>query len=214
MRSLGVLSILIISIIGCAVLNQPTYEITSSQLTCETNPEFVDGNLETSSAFSVRGHLEKRYQTFYEGNAAFGASQRKYMTQMEGTRRTAAVIKLDSPTYVSYVEIYPASRIPKIALMTTLEEPPKFETSFDVVRDKLHTTLESTQPVRFHINREILYLRLAADGIEDRQNAVREILPEKVKHQKQPQQKLKDKDARIRVPLTGASIREVKFYGQ
>ena len=213
MRILILFSFLLIGVIGCAVLNQPTFEIASSQLTCETNPEFVDGNIETASAFAIHGHLEKSYQTFYDGNP-LSSGTRKYMTQVEGSRRTAAVIKLNSPTYITYVEIYPASRIPKIALLTTLEDPPKFETTFDVVRDKLHTTLESKKPVRFHINREILYLRLAADGIEDRQKAVREILPEKVKHQKQPLQKLKDKDARIRIPLTGASIREVKFYGK
>jgi len=213
MRILTITSLFLFSVFGCAVLNQPTFEIAPSQLTCETNPEFVDGNIETASTFAIHGHLEKSYQTFYDGNPV-NSGTRKYITQVEGSRRTAAVIKLNSPTYISYIEIYPSSRIPKIALMTTLEEPPKFETTFDVVRDKLHTTLESTQPVRFHINREILYLRLSADGIQDRQNAVREILPEKVKYQKQPQQKLKDKDARIRVPLTGASIREVKFYGQ
>ncbi len=213
MRILTLFSLLLIGIIGCAVLNQPTFEIVPSQLTCETNPEFVDGNLETASAFAIHGHLEKGYQTFYDGNPVSGGT-RKYITHVEGSRRTFAVIKLKSPTYVSYIEIYPESRVPNLALMTTMEDPPNFDTSFDVVHDKLHTTLENKQPMRIQINREILYLQLAADGIEDKQNAVREILPEKVKHQKQPQQRLKDKDARIRIPLTGASIREVKFYGK
>ncbi len=213
MRILTTFFLLLIGIIGCAVLNQPIFEIAPLHLTCETNPEFVDGNIETASAFAIHGHLEKRYQTFYEGNSV-SSGTRKYITQVEGSRRTFAVIKLNSPIYVSYIEIYPESRVPNVSLMTTLEDPPNFDTSFEVVHDKLHTTLENKQSIRIQINRELLYLRLAADGIEDKQNAIREILPEKVKYQKQSEQKLKDKDARIRVPLTGASIREVKFYGQ
>ena len=91
--------------------------------------------------------------------------------------------------------------------MTTLEDPPQFETSFDVVRDKQHINVEGKQPVRFQINRKILYLRMIADGIEDRQNAVREKKENKTKKEKI------DTDARINIPLKGASIWEVKFYG-
>ena len=136
MRILTIFPILFIIILGCAVLNQPTFEVDSSKLTSITNPQLVDGNLETVSIFAVRGHLEKSYRFFYDESRPRGQTQRKYITQIEGSKRTEAVIKLDSPTYISYVEIYPASRIPKLALMTTLEDPPQFETSFDVVRDK------------------------------------------------------------------------------
>ncbi|MCE2403120.1 hypothetical protein J4G08_19860 [Candidatus Poribacteria bacterium] len=210
MRILSILSILFIGVLGCAVLNQPTFEVTSSRLTSETNPQLVDGNLDTISTFAVRGHLEKSYKSLPGENRTFGNTQRKYMTQVEGSRRTEAVIKLDAPTYISYVEIYPASRIPKLALMTTLEDP-KFASSFNVVHDKLHTTLEGKRPVRFQINRKILYLRLTADGIEDRQNAIRE---KKEKNERDKKKEKIDIDARIQIPLKGASIREVKFYAR
>ena len=213
MRILSVLSILFIGVLGCAVLNQPTFEVASSQLTSETNPQLVDGDLDTSSTFAVRGHLEKSYKSLPGENRTFGNTQRKYMTQVEGSRRTEAVIKLDAPTYISYVEIYPASRIPKLALMTTLEDPPHFASSFNVVRDKLHTTVEGKQPVRFQINREILYLRLTADGIEDRQNAVRDNKGKTIRKKKTKDEKI-DMDERIEIPLKGASIREVKFYAR
>lgn len=213
MRILSVLSILFTGILGCAVLNQPTIEVTSSQLTSETNPQLVDGNLDTISTFAVKGHLEKSYKSFYGADRTFGNTQRKYMTQVEGSRRTEAVIKLDAPTFISYVEIYPASRIPKLALMTTLEDPPQFASSFNVVHDKLHTTVEGKQPVRFQINREILYLRLTADGIEDRQNAVRDNKGKVIRKKKTKDEKI-DIDERIEIPLKGASIREVKFYAR
>lgn len=109
-----------------------------------------------------------------------------------------AVIKLDEPTYISFVEVYPASRIPNLALITTSEDPPRFDTNFDVVRDKYHFNVEGTKPVKFEINREILYLRLTADGIEDKFNSTRE----------------QDRDKSVHIPLKGASIREVKFYAR
>lgn len=197
MRVLCSLFILLIGVTGCAMLNeldQPVVEVASSKLTCETNPELVDGSLETASTFAVRGTVRKGYQLLEGAGRRLAYAQRRYMTQVEGNRRTEAVIKLDTPTYVSYVEVYPASRIPKLALMTTTDEPPRFDVSFDAVHDKQHRDVEGIQPVRFHIEREVRYLRLSADGIEDRQNSVR------------------SENARIEIPLKGASIREVKFY--
>lgn len=210
MRILAVLSVMFISVLGCAILNQPIIEVAPSQLTSETNPELVDGNLDTISTFAVKGHLEKSFKSSYGENRTFGNIQRRYMTQVEGSHRTEAVIKLDAPTYISYVEIYPASRIPKLALMTTLEDP-KFASSFNVVHDKLHTTIEGKQPVRFQINQEILYLRLTADGIEDKQNAVRDNKGKTNRKKKTKDQKI-DIDERIEIPLKGAQIREVKFF--
>ena len=84
-------------------------------------------------------------------------------------------------------------------MTTTLEDPPRFESSFDVVRDRQHINVEGKQPVRIKINREILYLRLTADGIEDRQNSIRD---------------KKDQDKLIQIPLKGAEIREVKFFSR
>ncbi len=210
MRILAVLSVMFISVLGCAILNQPIIEVAPSQLTSETNPELVDGNLDTISTFAVKGHLEKSFKSSYGENRTFGNIQRRYMTQVEGSHRTEAVIKLDAPTYISYVEIYPASRIPKLALMTTLEDP-KFASSFNVVHDKLHTTIEGKQPVRFQINQEILYLRLTADSIEDKQNAVRDNKGKTNRQKKTKDQKI-DIDERIEIPLKGAQIREVKFF--
>jgi hypothetical protein len=211
MRIFSFLSIMFISVLGCAVLNQPTFEVASSRLTSETNPQLVDGNLDTISTFAVRGHIEKSYQFFPGERRASGNLQRKYLTQVEGSRRTEAVIKLDVPTYISYVEVYPASRIPKLALMTTLDDPPKSISSFEMVDGKQHINVEGKQPVRFQINRKVLYLRLTADGIEDKQNAIRD---QKKENERDKKTEKKDIDARIQIPLKGASIREVKFYAR
>ena len=199
MRTLTVLSILFINILGCAVLNQPTFEVASSRLNSETNPQLVDGNLDTVSTFAVKGHIEKSYQIFGRKTREIDTETRKYVTEVKGSFRTEAVIKLDVPTYIAYVDIYPASRISKLALTTTLEHPPRFDSSFEAVRDKQHIDVEGKRPIRFQINRELLYLRLTADAVEDRENSTR------VKD---------DKDARIKIPLKGASIREVKFYAR
>ena len=214
MRILTVLSVMFISVLGCAILNQPTIEVAPSRLTSEANPELVDGNLDTISTFTVQGHLKKSFQFVPVPGAdhPFGNTQRQYMTQVEGSRRTEAIIKLDTPTFISYVEIYPASRIPKLALMTTLEDP-KFTSSFNVVHDKLHTTIEGKQPVRFQINQEVLYFRLTANSIEDRQNAVRDKKGKTFRPKKTKDEKI-DIEKRIEVPLKGASIREIKFYAR
>ncbi|MCY3721740.1 MAG: hypothetical protein OXG97_05925 [Candidatus Poribacteria bacterium] len=189
------LFVLLIGIAGCAALNQPIGEMTASRLTCESNPEFVDGNLETESAFAVRGFVRKAY-ILHEGQGrGLAYAQRRYITQVEGQRRTEAIIKLDAPTYVSHVEIYPASRlIPNFAMMTTTDDPPRFDVAFERVSDKQHQDIEGLNPVRYRIGREVLYLRMSADGIEDRQNSERTA------------------NSGVEIPLKGASIREVKFY--
>ena len=214
MKKLGVLSVLLIGVLGCAILNQSTIEIDPSQLTSPTNPELVDGNLETVSTFGLNGHVEKGYEVqgglTPRGN---NSSELRYVTSIKGGFRTEAVIKLDSPTYITYIEIYPESRIPRLAIVTTLDDPPKFETSFEVVRDKQHANIDSKQPVKIQINREVLYLRLTADGIQDKKNSVR------VKDEKSPfggRNRITEKNnaSRIQIPLKGASIREVKFYAR
>ena len=199
MRYTTVLSILLVTVLGCAVLNQPTFQIEPSQLSSMTNPQLVDGNLDTVSTFAVSGQVEKKYRTFDRKMRDGIQAERRYTTSVKGSYRTHAVIKLNEPTYISYVEVYPESRIPKLALMTTLEDPPRFESSFDVVRDKQHVNVEGKRPVRIKINREILYLRLTADGIEDRQNSIRD---------------KNDEDKLIQIPLKGAEIREVKFFSR
>ena len=199
MRYTTILSILLVTVLGCAVLNQPTFQIKPSQLSSMTNPQLVDGNLDTVSTFAVSGRIEKKYRTFQGKGRDRNHAERRYTTQVDGTLRTHAVIKLNEPTYISYVEVYPESRIPKLALTTTLEDPPRFDSSFDVVRDKQHINVEGKRPVRINVNREILYLRLTADGIEDRQNSIRD---------------KKDENKLIQIPLKGAEIREVKFFSR
>jgi len=177
-------------------LNQSVEEIPSSRLTCVANPEFVDGNLETVGTFAVNGVVRKAYQVFDDRSRRISSAQRRYVTRVDGNRRTEAIIKLDVPTYVSYVEVYPASgRIPNFAMMTTTDDPPRFDVTFDRVSDKQHQDLEGLTPVRFSIQREILYLRMSADGIEDKQNSTR------------------SPNASVEIPLKGAAIREVKFFG-
>ena len=191
------LFILLIGITGCAVLNQPVIEIDVSQLTCESNPEFVDGNLETEGTFAVNGFVRKAYHMFGGETRRLAYSQRRYITQVEGNRRTEAIIKLDTPTYITYVEVYPASRvIPNFAMMTTTDDPPRFDVAFERVSDKQHKDIEGLTPVRYRIEREVLYLRLSADGIEDKQNSARTT------------------NSGVEIPLKGASIREIKFYGR
>ena len=194
MRIYG-LFVLLIGITGCAALNQPINEMAASDLTCETNPEFVDGNLETESTFAVNGVVRKAYQIFDDKSRRITNAQRRYITVVEGQRRTEAIIKLDAPTYVSDVEVYPASRhIPNFSLMTTTDDPPRFDIAFERVSDKQHQDIEGLTPVRFSVQREVLYLRMSADGIEDKQNSTR------------------NPNASVEIPLKGAAIREVKFY--
>ena len=67
MRTLSSLVVLLIGVTGCALLNQlnqSVEEIAPSRLTCTSNPEFVDGNLETVSSFAVNGFVRKAYQVF------------------------------------------------------------------------------------------------------------------------------------------------------
>ena len=200
MRILSSLVVLLISLTGCTVLNQLSQsveEIEPSSLTCASNPEFVDGNLETVSTFAVNGFVRKAYQIFDDNSRRMTHAQRRYITQVEGNRRTEAIIKLDVPTYVSYVEVYPASRrIPNFAMMTTTDDPPRFDVAFERVADKQHQDIEGVTPVRYRIEREVLYLRMSADGIEDKQNSTR------------------NPNSAVEIPLKGAAIREVKFFGR
>ena len=214
MKKLGVLSVLLIGVLGCAILNQSTIEIDPSQLTSPTNPELVDGNLETVSTFALNGHVEKGYEV-QRGLTPRGnnSDELRYVTSIKGGFRTEAVIKLDSPTYITYIEIYPESRIPRLALVTTLDDPPKFATSFEVVRDKQHTNIDTKQPIKIQINREVLYLRLTADGIQDKKNSVR-VADEKSPFGGRNRITKKNNASRIQIPLKGASIREVKFYAR
>ncbi|RKU17719.1 hypothetical protein C6503_10590 [Candidatus Poribacteria bacterium] len=176
----------------------PIEEIPSSQLTCETHPEIVDGNLDTVATFDVQGTVTKKYDIVGASRRSFGREQ--YTTDLKGTIRCEIVLKLEKPMYVNTVEVYPASRIPNLALSTTLEASGyhlgQSGTGFQPVHDKQHRDVEGTKPVKYNVAREVLYLRVTADAIEDRQNATR------------------NDDKEINIPLKGASIREIKIYGK
>ena len=133
----------------------------------------------------------------------FGRNQ--YVTELDGTIRCEILIKLEKPMYVSTVEVYPGSRIPNLALSTALDESERHfgesGTGFKPVHDKQYGEVEGTKPVKFQVGREVLYLRVTADAIEDRH-------PE-VKCHSRFDDRVSDEG--IDIPLKGASIREVKL---
>ena len=60
MRHMTILSMLFVTVLGCAALNQPTIQIEPSQLSSITNPQLVDGNLETVGTFNVNGRCREK----------------------------------------------------------------------------------------------------------------------------------------------------------
>ncbi len=191
MRGFGVLLFLLFGVIGCALLQEtPSVEIPASRLSCAQNPEMVDGDLSTVGTFAPKGSIKKEFVV----NLRY--APRRYQRRVIGSLKTETLIKLDAPTYIKYIEVYPASTIPNFALDATAEEKsPKWKLSFTAVEDKRAQRVEGTLPVRFQIEREILYLRLTANALEDSDN---------VSHGNEVGELL--------IPLKGASIREVKFF--
>ncbi len=185
---------LLFGVIGCAMLQEvPTIEISASRLTCNQNPEMVDGNLETAGTFRAQGTIKKEFV----GSIVKGVSQPlQYQRRVEGSLKTETLIKLDAPTYIAYVEVYPASTIRNLILDTAIALP-SWKTPLEAVEDKRGIDVEGTLPVKFKIGREIHYLQLTANALED---------PENVRHN--------DEDRKMWIPLKGAAIREVKFYGR
>ena len=194
----SLLLLLISGVVGCAILRESApMEISASRLTCKENPEMVDGDLKTVGTFTPKGTIRKGFER--AGSVVRRQQyQRQYQRRVEGSLRTETLIKLDVPTYIAYIEIYPASIIRNLVLDTTTEvKPTKRGLSFEAIEDKRGQKIESTQPVRFRVGREILYLRLSANALEDRDN---------VSHDDEKQE--------TRIPLKGAAISEVKFYGR
>ena len=194
-RVFSVLLFLIFSVMGCAMLQEaPPVEIPAFRLSCPLNPEMVDGDLKTVGTFLAQGSIKKEFikRVHY--------APQQYQRRVEGTLKTETLIKLDVPTYIAYVEIYPASTIRNLILDAAVKPPPdgKFwQLSFETVEDKRGIKVEGTLPVRFKIEREIHSLRLTANALED---------PENVRHN--------DEEKKMWIPLKGAAIREVKFYGR
>ncbi|RKU17718.1 hypothetical protein C6503_10585 [Candidatus Poribacteria bacterium] len=196
MQVFNMLLFLIFGVMGCALLQEiPLVEIPASRLTCDRNPEMVDGDLKTVGAFVAQGSIKKEFVT-RKGKVVY--EPRQYQRRVEGSPKTKTLIKLDTPTYIKYVEVYPASIIPNLILDVTAEEKsPKWTLSFTAVEDKRGKKVEGTLPVKFQIGQEILYLRLTANALEDSEN---------VRHD--------DEEKKMWIPLKGAAIREVKFYGR
>ncbi len=189
MRVFSVLLFLIFGVIGCAMLQEvPPTEISASRLTCDQNPQMVDGDLKTVGVFAARGSIKKEFVK------RVSYAPRQYQRRVEGSLKTETLIKLDAPTYIKYIEVYPASIIRNLILDTSMESP-RSKFLFEAVEDKRGVDVEGTLPVRFRIEREICYLRLTANALED---------PENVRHN--------DEEHKMWIPLKGASIREVKFY--
>ena len=190
-RVFSILLILICSVMGCAMLQEaPLVEIPTSRLTCDQNPEMVDGDLKTVGTFAAQGSIKKEFVK------RVSYAPRQYQRRVEGTLKTETLIKLDVPTYIAYVEIYPASTIRNLILDAAVK-PPNRELSFEAVEDKRGIKVEGTLPVKFKVEREIHHLRLTANALED---------PENVRHD--------DEERKMWIPLKGAAIREVKFYGR
>ena len=214
---------LIFGVVGCAVLQEtPSIEIPASRLFCEKNPEMVDGQLETVSVFETSGTIRKGFGR--------GGSQRQYQREVIGNLKTETLIKLDVPTYIDYIEVYPASIISNFILDATVEEKSsKWMLSFEAIEDKRGEKVEGTQPARFQIRRKIRYLRLTANALEDSENvgvysetAIEEMeaslkkmntSPEATERARQQWQKQR-REGEMQIPLKGAAIREIKFYGR
>ena len=191
MRLFGLLLLLLFGVIGCAILQEaPLVEVSALRLSCAQSPEMVDGDLSTVGTFVPRGSIKKEFVR----NIRF--AQQQYQRRVRGSLQTETLIKLDVPTYIKYVEIYPASTIPNLALDISPEErSPKWTLSFIAIEDKRAQKVEGTLPVRFQIEREILYLRLTANALEDLDN---------VSHG--------NEHGELLIPLKGAAIREIKFF--
>ncbi|MCY3740217.1 MAG: hypothetical protein OXH00_04285 [Candidatus Poribacteria bacterium] len=190
----SILLVLICSVMGCAMLQEvPLIEIPASRLTCDRIPEIVDGDLKTVGTFAAQGSIKKEFV----GSIVKGVSQPlQYQRRVEGSLKTETLIKLDTPSYIKYVEVYPASTIRNLALDVGIKRPNQ-KLSFEAVEDKRGIKVEGTLPVRFKVEREIHHLRLTANALED---------PENVRHD--------DEERKMWIPLKGAAIREVKFYGR
>lgn len=220
----SILLFLLFGVMGCAILQEASLvEVPTSRLSCAKNPEIVDGNLETIGIFETSGIVRKGFE---RGSR----SQKQYRREVMGSLKTETLIKLDAPTYIGYIEVYPASTIPRFTLDATAEEESsKWMLSFEAVEDKRGEDVEGAQPVKFRIGREILYLRLTAYALEDSENvgvyseaAIKEMeaslkqmntSQEAAKKVRQRWQKQR-REGEMQIPLKGAAIREVKFYGR
>ena len=110
----NVLLFLIFGVVGCAMLQEvPLIEIPASRLTCDQIPEIVDGDLKTVGTFAAQGSIKKE---FVERKTKKVYLPQQYQRRVEGSLKTETLIKLDTPSYIKYVEVYPASTIRNLIL--------------------------------------------------------------------------------------------------
>ena len=197
MRLHTLLTPLTLLFLACAVLQQnPPTEILAARLTCDLLPQIVDGRLDTAGALHIDGYVERRniYDSRLSATQYFVNS-----TQVIGSQRAEAVIKLDSATFVTHVEVYAQSAIKEILVETAEGEPePERAIVFERIKDRqLLVPMQEGQFRRFRVGRKIRYLRISAEGTEDMTRA------EKEGWMNQTVSK---------VPLKGPTVREVKFY--
>lgn len=197
MLLLVLMVILIFLFTGCAVVQQrPVVAVAPLRLSCETIPEIVDGNLDTAGALKIDAYVERKVIPHPRLGARRGFIP---STQVVGSKRAEAIIKLDRPTYITNVEVYAADEIRDILLYTVTEEPkPGFELSFSPVTDRhVGEKIGKGQVQKFRIGQKIFYLRLTAEGIEDSSQSTKTGYLDVT---------------RSTTPLKGANVREVKFY--
>ena len=181
-----------LSVSGCAILNQPSpIEIPTAQLQCEVYPRLVDGNMGTSSILKVEGSIKKEYINT-------GLRTQRYQGHIQGTNKVHVLIQLNSPKYVTHIEIYPVSKIPSLAVDTATArvEPGKGQ-DFTRIPDNRRAKSENASVIRVNIEQEVLFLQLTISSERDSAKAIREGITDK-----------------IQVPFKDIVIREVKFYGE
>lgn len=184
------LSILLVP--GCAMLNQLSpIEIPAAQLRCKAYPRLVDGNIGTSSILKAKGSIEKDHT---EGTTY----PYRYQASIQGTNKVQALIQLNSPKYVNYIEIHPVSNIPSLTVETaTAQVESGAGYHYTRIPDNRRAKSENASAIRVNIEREVLFLQLTATSERDNAKATREPSTDKIK-----------------VPFKDIVIREVKFYGK
>ena len=170
MSLLMTISALIFALLGCAALPQgaPTVELDSSRLSCPKIPQIVDGNLNTAGELT---------------SLRSGAG---------------AIVKLDKPTYVKYVEVYAKSKMSDVMVDIAMAEPARGSgITFSPVREQNRgRPIGKGKMRKYRIGKEILYLRLTTDSIVDGSGG---------------------RQVRVgvfsrTVPVKGPAVREIKFY--
>ncbi len=143
MKKIGLFLVLVL-LSGCSFfLPQGTSvsELDPSYLSCTTNPEIVDGSLDTKSILRD-----------VPGVAQGGLG---------------VLIKLDKPRYVKYIEVYAASKVHGARVYVAASEPyGGGKILFEPIREHhigSSSVIGAGQVRQFQINRKVLYLKLLTE---------------------------------------------------